>query len=758
MAILFLLLVFRKYKQSEKLRESSWQVDYNEIHFRKQRVTTTGIGGRPGTQQSARPSTTSSGERRMHPRKRLVRSETRGTIGLGSLCSLDKSQQIFAPIGQYKGHLVAIKGMRKKVIINKEAIREFKMLRDLQHENLNPFIGACVEPPNPCILTQYCTKGSLQDVIENDDIKLDFMFKMSFATDLAKGLEFLHKVPTRSHGNLKSSNCVIDSRWVLKVTDYGALQVYREDSQDMGEHEYFTRLLWTAPELLRMEDRPAKGTQKGDVYSFAIIFQEIMMRTGPYYFNDLSPKDVITAVMAGEEPPYRPEVVHDMEMRPETHKLMEMCWSEEPEARPDFRIVRKKLVALNGGKRVNIMDNMMNMMESYANNLEDLVAERTEELELEKEKTDMLLFRMLPPSVAEALKRGEPVEPETFDGVSIFFSDIVGFTTIAAKSNPLQVVDLLNDLYTCFDSIIETHDVYKVETIGDAYMCVSGLPQRNGPRHAGEIANLALDLLSAVLNFKIRHLPEEQLQLRVGLHTGTCVAGVVGTAMPRYCLFGDTVNMASRMESTGKALCIHMSSAMNEALINLDWDFETAERGVIEVKGKGLQTTYWLLGKKGFNKPLPPRDSVGSESTMSSMVDLNSANSSPEYDEQPRKLSSGTRSALSVSDNAELKSLADISLHGIGLSTENLNDISSEPHKLKTMQFEKCKMNPDKGTPPLSARRRSSTVAPPVPTGNKPMPKPIRKTENTENGIAVKPVRGKPKVDFIFDLPEIKIN
>lgn len=92
----------------------------------------------------------------------------------------------------------------------------------------------------------------------------------------------------------------------------------------------------------------------------------------------------------------------------------------------------------------------------------------------------------------------------------------------------------------------------QVETIGDAYMVSSGIPRRNGKRHSGEIANMALDLLSAVTSFRIRHKPEEKLQLRIGLHTGHCAAGVVGLTMPRYCLFGDTVNMASRMESSGK--------------------------------------------------------------------------------------------------------------------------------------------------------------------------------------------------------------
>ncbi|NXH78914.1 ANPRA protein, partial [Hydrobates tethys] len=167
----------------------------------------------------------------------------------------------------------------------------------------------------------------------------------------------------------------------------------------------------------------------------------------------------------------------------------------------------------------SILDNLLSRMEQYANNLEKLVEERTQAYLEEKRKAENLLYQILPHSVAEQLKRGETVRAEAFDSVTIYFSDIVGFTALSAESTPMQVVMLLN-LYTCFDAIIDNFDVYKVETIGDAYMVVSGLPVHNGKLHAREIVHMALALLKAVKTFKIHHQPNDQLRLRIGVHTG----------------------------------------------------------------------------------------------------------------------------------------------------------------------------------------------------------------------------------------------
>lgn len=235
--------------------------------------------------------------------------------------------------------------------------------------------------------------------------------------------------------------------------------------------------------------------------------------------------------------------------------------------------------------------------------------ERTRQLCEEKQKTEDLLHRMLPPSIAKRLTQGIGVEPESFNQCTIYFSDIVGFTAMCSESTPLQVVNFLNELYSKFDEIIQSFDVYKVETIGDAYMVVSGLPERT-PYHAGNIASLAIELLGAVKNFRISHRPSDTLQLRVGIHSGPVVAGVVGLAMPRYCLFGDTVNTTSRMESNGLPLRIHISKEVNAELVKLG-GYLTEERGLVPMKGKGEVLTYWLNGttekaikKKKFDFPV----------------------------------------------------------------------------------------------------------------------------------------------------------
>ncbi|XP_014244196.1 receptor-type guanylate cyclase Gyc76C-like [Cimex lectularius] len=516
--------------------------------------------------------------------------------------------QMFATTGQYRGIMVRVKEIKfsKKKDITREIMKEMRILREFRHDNVNSFIGAVVEPMRILIVTDYCAKGSLYDIVENEDIKLDKMFVASLVMDLVKGMIYIHSSTLGVHGNLKSSNCVVTSRWVLQVADFGLHELKNcPENDSIGEHQYYRSQLWVAPELLR-KSPPPRGTQKGDVYAFGIIMHEIIGRRGPFgACGESEPEEIykkVKQVPQLDEAPFRPslDIIRDSEVcSDQVLSVIAESWSEEPEQRPDFQSIRVRLKSMREGKQRNIMDQMMDMMEKYANNLEEIVNQRTLEVYEEKRKTEDLLHRMLPEPVAKSLTKGFGVEPESFDLVTIYFSDIVGFTAMSAESSPLQVVNFLNDLYTLFDRIIKGYDVYKVETIGDAYMVVSGLPIRNGNCHAGEIASMSLDLLQAVKNYQISHRPNETLKLRIGIHTGPVVAGVVGLTMPRYCLFGDTVNTASRMESNGEPLRIHISEQCKLALDKVG-GYRVEKRGKISLKGKGPVTTYWLVGANDF--------------------------------------------------------------------------------------------------------------------------------------------------------------
>ncbi|KAK2147699.1 hypothetical protein LSH36_540g01016 [Paralvinella palmiformis] len=669
----------------------------------------------------------------------------------------ETGDQVFGKIAWYKHAPVSLRESHAKITtINKDLKIEVNKRLKLQHNNIVRLIGIVIDSSLTEILHEYCPKGSLQDILLNDNITLDADFKRSLIDDIVRqcpdkftlmssisspvlssdnvvgvrdtivnchlgmsrsilinlawiidptllnrgvvwaltqqlrfaiedpeedftpsllvtclqsgdfeGMCYIHNSDVRYHGRLRSTNCVVGGRFVLKLTDFGLPTFYDDSGAYEDENVHYQKLLWRAPELLRSEKFNVYTT-KGDVYSFAVVLQEITSRSIPFECERelLTPKEIVMKLKTSN-PPFRPELNKDCE--PEMEALMKQCWHEDPSSRPTFDNIKSRLVTIFkwvsvffhlmvigaeryqriicdncsemnervastcsialchlsfdcdihytaylimasiafskfgmlqlGTKNMNLMDNLLMRMEQYANNLEHLVADRTAQLIQEQRKTEELLLQILPKSIADQLKLGRSVEPECYDCVTIYFSDIVGFTALSASSSPLDVVVMLNDLYTAFDSTIGKFDVYKVETIGDAYMVASGLPIRNGDAHASEIASMSLELLEAITKFKIRHRPNEKLKLRIGLHSGSCVAGVVGLKMPRYCLFGDTVNTASRMESNGLPLKIHMSGDVTK-LLHKDGGFIIKAREEIEIKGKGKMQTFWLDGRK----------------------------------------------------------------------------------------------------------------------------------------------------------------
>ena len=213
-------------------------------------------------------------------------------------------------------------------------------------------------------------------------------------------------------------------------------------------------------------------------------------------------------------------------------------------------------------------------------------------LEAEYEKSEALLHNIMPPAVAERLKQNPDVIADSHKPVTILFADIVGFTDMAGRSTPEALVTLLNKIFSRFDTLVDDLDLEKIKTIGDAYMVVAGLPAARDD-HAQAVARLALAMIAATN--EVSRETGERLQIRVGIHSGAVVAGVIGQKKFAYDLWGDTVNIAARMESHGEAGRIQISA---DTAVFLEDQFDLEPRGEIEIKGKGMMTAFFLNGEK----------------------------------------------------------------------------------------------------------------------------------------------------------------
>ncbi|MEM9539546.1 MAG: adenylate/guanylate cyclase domain-containing protein [Cyanobacteria bacterium P01_E01_bin.42] len=214
------------------------------------------------------------------------------------------------------------------------------------------------------------------------------------------------------------------------------------------------------------------------------------------------------------------------------------------------------------------------------------------EVQQEREKAEALLLNIFPESIARTLKSDRSAIAQHFESVTILFADLVGFTELSARLSPIELVELLNKIFSHFDRLVGDFGLEKIKTIGDAYMIAAGLPI---PRedHAEAMAEMALAMHQAMESFQQQN--GESFQMRIGINTGAAVAGVIGQKKFIYDLWGDAVNVASRMESLGKPAAIQVSTTTYK-LLKDKYSFE--RRGQIWVKGKGIMTTYWLIDKK----------------------------------------------------------------------------------------------------------------------------------------------------------------
>ena len=248
---------------------------------------------------------------------------------------------------------------------------------------------------------------------------------------------------------------------------------------------------------------------------------------------------------------------------------------------PNNTLLRARVTTSLEKKRLRDMDRIL-----FAR-----LQEEKELVEIEKEKSEHLLLNILPGTIAGRLKAGEKTIANGHQIVSVLFADLCGFTKLSRKTSPADLVSMLNEIFTTFDDIVKNHGVEKIKTIGDCYMLVGGLPN---PRddHAHAVADTALEMVQALE--RINKNRDIDLAMRIGIHSGPVVAGVIGKIKFTYDIWGDTVNVASRMESSRLPGKIHISE---QTMAELNSQFNLEERGMVECKGLGQVKTFFVNGR-----------------------------------------------------------------------------------------------------------------------------------------------------------------
>jgi len=511
---------------------------------------------------SSQSSRNSGGESLNCPRVSLEKNSGTKSLKMGSkeITSLG--------VARANKFIICRGGPRHKAL-RKDFIREMRTLSKLRHPCITTVMGALLNGVDhePMLVMEYMQHGSLHDILHNKTMYLDGEIIIPLLKDISQGMRFLHSAkPKIIHGDLKAANILVDSKFRAKVSDFGLSQKRKMVGRITGTP------YWMAPELLRGE---TSNTAASDVYSFGMLLYEVVSRSEPYMGENYDD------VMKGITDPMiskRPEIPSSCP--PQLHSLMTDCLVINPENRPSFAEI----------------DERLRRLDSEFHSGDDFVPIHSlQEKKDRTNRTNNLLFDVFPKHIAEALRDGKKIEPTFRDVVTIFFSDIVGFTSISSSLPPIKVSNMLDRLYNSFDILSHKHEVFKVETIGDAYMAVTNLVS-DQPDHAKRIAEFAVDVLKAANTILIDMDDPSKgfVNLRIGFHSGAVVANVVGSRNPRYCLFGDTVNTSSRMESNSMVNRIHCSECSARYLMEQHPNMPLLLRGKISIKGKGEMKTYWV--------------------------------------------------------------------------------------------------------------------------------------------------------------------
>lgn len=451
--------------------------------------------------------------------------------------------------GTWNGHHVALK---HSCIPSVESVSNVKLRNYLlwigdvvKHENVTKFYGMTSVEFTSYLVIEMCPKGSLRDFLGDSRFNLDENLKYSMAFYVARGMSYLHSIGIL-HGYLKAANCYIDGNWTVKISSWEKqtlLSMLQGSWLDMKEENAWIRAaFWHAPELLAA---PLGGqlTKATDVYSFSVLLQEIFSCNDPYVElkDEMAPEGVVEAIMTSALRP-----VFTATTPAPVRAIMNKAWSMDIKERPSFPQIEKMIKeAKPYGKTV--VDSILINLENYLVEVEQRLEDKVTEQEASMKHTESLLRRAMPSSVASSLLNGHAVVPTTTNPASVLVLTVSGICRMLQELPGDQAANHLSEICHELDSVAESFPgVLKLESLADVHIVVSGLSDQ--PReHAATVTSVAFECQRAVKRVLSQLTSFEGVGLRIGIHSGPTLSTVVGKFSPKYCVLGETVNLAWKL-------------------------------------------------------------------------------------------------------------------------------------------------------------------------------------------------------------------
>ena len=510
--------------------------------------------------------------------------------------------QILQWPGRWKAHQIGIRLLNLKGFNNIDwrTKRELIWMRDqVIHRNVLRFYGLTeVDIEDRYVVSEYSSKGPLLDILQDEKFNLTEDFKFSLSIDIASGMSFLHTVGI-IHGNLRTSCCMLDSRWMVKIADWEYCRLYsfihptknpvlwmRKDASEIGEYASAFRDFWTAPEIL-ISSFTKFPTNNCDVYSFAIILQEIFTRDDPYveHADTMNPSEVLNAIKFHN---LRPQPTDDLPLS--VRQTMEIAWSDIPSSRPSFDQILKMLKHAKPSRK-SVLDSMMEAMEEYTIHLEERIEERTNELNLAKQTMEEQLSRFIPKPLLSNLIGVDGLQFKQYSNNCILVMELHDFKLFVSTNTPDRVVSVLQKIHTLIETNVERRQVYQIAAETGTWVYIAGLDlhESNLVQNTVTLTNMALDCQE---NMLIDREELSSLQLRSALHIGNVQASHVVSPNAVYIL-GHDLNEAKRLLSGRKSFEIKISEQVKEILsaekifeIQSDFESDSKVRSIFSIAKK----------------------------------------------------------------------------------------------------------------------------------------------------------------------------